>query len=238
MKRFRSVTLGMGLSGIHISGNPLLRMGLVIDGEFREALSAAVVSFGEYRRITGSVSVEKAESIVFRLEIQGCASDEVAISGICMKLGETAPPMRFVSSLVDRALPSGVTFMFEGDSCPPGFEDLEDNRMALVSGTKAFQSVGGDYVNMLGSDTHDHTPETNGLDPASTDSIITETPLKAIETAIIRAVPFNDYPSTVPFQPYPGEQPVTVLGVNHSHRIRTNMTAVPPSFPVRLCKKL
>ena len=107
--------------------------------------------------------------------------------------------------------------------------------MVLTSGTKAFQSVDGEYVRELGQDEHSHHPEdSNPLAPPQNDIITTEIPLNS-GVSPVSAVQFGAYD---PYTPYPGEVPDQTLSRNHTHTLQTRMETAPPTFPVRYCAKL
>ena len=239
-RRFEGVDISAAFTGVFVQGEPLVEGLFVVDDVEFPLFAVSAAAFGEYRRIGGYFTCpEQAQKVVFRLKITGQVGEEFCLGGVSALLGYKIQSAPFVSSFIDRAVPSGVTYMVAGEACPPGYYQVEDGRMALVSGTTPIQSDAGQFVTKLGRDRHDHNPDTpNTLVEPSSALIDTFVPLGAGDAQLVHGAPFQDWPSNIQFAPFPDEVAVTVLGERHSHRINTEMDCLPPTFPVRFCKKL
>lgn len=239
-RRFEGVDISAAFTGVFLKGEPLVEGVFVVDDVEFTVFSVSAAAFGDYRRVGGYFTCpEQAEKVVFRLKITGQVGEEFCMGGVSALLGYRIQSVPFVSSFIDRAVPSGVTYMVAGEACPPGYYQVEDGRMALVSGTTPAQRIEGQFVDQLGQDRHDHNPDTpNTLAEPSTALIETFSPLGASDAQLVHGVPFHQWPSNIQFNPFPDEIAVTVLGERHTHRVNTEMECLPPTFPVRFCKKL
>lgn len=117
-------------------------------------------------------------------------------------------------------------------------------REEVLSGLQ-FQNITG--VGLLdglgGQKTHEHSEgapigasitETDGFEPPLSGATSTPVPVPLGQTAAIKPYPFGLLPSVT----RPEDPPVYAVGPGHSHRVATDMEALPPSFPVRYCEKL
>lgn len=239
-RRLEGAPLSISFSGVSFVGEPTVTLVVIVDDVETELTTVSAAAFGAFRR-TGAVFTfpDTVNSATIRFKLNGCATDAVGLSGVCAMLGYQSQILNFTSSFVDRAVPSGITYMFVGDACPPGYFQYEDGKMALVSGVKSFQEVAGAEVTTLGQDKHDHlTTTANGLSLPDDTELRTNVPLSGTGTSRVRAVPFQDYPDGVAALPPDSDAPTTVLGSSHTHVLRTDMDCLPPTFPVKFCKKL
>lgn len=85
-----------------------------------------------------------------------------------------------------------------------------------------------------GSETHDHLGSTDAFDAASDAEAVTSAPIPTTDQAVARGYPFGYYSA----KRRPEDPPVSAIGVAHTHAVRTDMTALPPAFPLRVCLKL
>lgn len=241
LKRFDDTVISLSCSGTNFHGLAVVTLQLLVNGEEIDLVTAAAASFGPYRRFGGFAQLpEKVESLTFRIAIKGCIGEAIGISGVFGALGQQTNSLPFSSSFLDRAVPSGVVYMIAGESCPVGYAEYgTDDSLALISGTKAYQSIENQDVRMAGQEKHDHTDDfIDSLRLPSDAFVETFIPVPITETSLVLAIPFGDYPSQIGFPPYPGEAPQTVLGELHSHRLRTEMPHLPPTFPIKFCIKL
>ena len=237
-RRLEGQICSFAFSGVTLQGAVSLTLFVELDGETQDLLTLSSSAFGRYRRFGATVQMpEEVDTARVGFRILGCSGDTFGLAGVCGLAGTSQKVFNFTPSLVDLAVPSGTVFMFEGDTCPPGYYQYDSGYMALVSGTKAFQEVMGEDVFELGADTHDHTGSSN-LTPGVDDFVSTAPGLPFDSVSLVRAAPFGQYPLSLAYQPYSGETPQVVLGTNHTHRYRSDMTSVPPTFPITYCRKL
>lgn len=240
-KRFYSTPISVACSGITIEGSPVVRLVAEINGTDTEVVVVSSNAFGTYRRFGDYITLPAVvSSLKIKIKIVGCFGEEVGLSGMCAVLGHKTKSIPFSSSLVDRACPSGIVFMVAGESCPVGYREYTaDPSMVLVSGTKATQQFEHKAVRSLGFDEHDHSESrVDNIRPPTDNLAETTVPLIPSDTRLVMGADFHRYPSDVPFTPYNGEVPVIVLGPNHSHKLRSRMSNIPPTFPVKYCIKL
>lgn len=236
VKRLYGADISVSLGGVFISGKPELALELVVDGEVSTLLEVFASTFGDYRRVGGYASFpDKVTEARVRLRITGCAGDGLGISGVMVSLGPQTANTQFSSSLLDRVVPAGTVYMVVGDTCPSGYVEIgKAGDMVITSGTKAFQSMRGEYVRALGQSEHSHHPEDDDpLSEPTQDTITTKVPLTS-GVVPVSAVQFGDY---VPYSPYPNELPDVVLGASHTHTVQSKMPSAPPTFPVKYCGK-
>lgn len=241
VKRFNNVALSVACSGIAIEGSPIVRLTVEVNGEDIDVAVASSNAFGTYRRFGDYITLPAVvTSLKIKIKLVGCFGEEVCLSGVCAVLGHKTKVIPFSSSLIDRACPSGIVFMVAGDVCPSGYRDHMPNpAMALVSGTKATQRFTHEYVQSVGFDEHDHSStRVDNIRPPVNTTVETTKPIVPSATRLAFGADFHRYPTDIPFMPYPGELPVTLLGPNHSHKLRSRMTHIPPTFPVKFCIKL
>lgn len=102
---------------------------------------------------------------------------------------------------------------------------------------------GGVISRIGGQEYHDHSSdlvvgssisESDGFEDPVEENVITATPLPLKSQAAIKPYPYQIYPS----QSRPEDPPVLAVGPQHGHSVKTDMIALPPSFPVRFCEKL
>jgi hypothetical protein len=253
----RVVTLAF--SGRKMTSALKVTMSVIANGTELSAIQANSQLFGDYRRLTGEVAMpERVTSAVVRFKLEGAGGSSVGLSGCSLVLGAQAR-VPYTPSIPDLAVPSGIVFLIVGASCPSGFaQDAEmDNRLALVSGSAApvvshvpnlIAPEEPEVFTVAGSDTHDHadtpTAPVDTLSSASTDSHITASLIPADSQAAVHGVTFANpiLFSTIPAASFVGqfsnEKSANALGVDHTHRLSSNMEAVPPSFGVRFCRKI
>ncbi len=239
IKRLHGQVISVSLTGSTMVGRPTITASLRVDGQDSIVAVASAATFGSHRRIGGFAQVsDEAEQVEVVIEIDGCSGESVGLSGIMAAIGVAAGTLPFTSSLRDRVIPAGVVLLSAGSVCPPGYVEVAKEQAAIVSGVAAVQVDKGVPVRQVGSNYHDHTGGVRAtLGDASDEAVETPIPLGATNTSLIRGVTFGDYPSNVPYAPYPGELPVDVLGPAHSHTVNTKMEALPPSFNLKFCQK-
>lgn len=189
-----------------------------ITGEWESvaATYVASTSFGAHRRVHVSATMPAAQAYRLRITLVGHAGASVGLSGITVAHGG---PGRYVKSVADTALPSNTVILHEGPSCPPGFLEVASGRNVLLTTGHPMRS-GGDYTADGGSDTHTHS----------------------IDGAPVSSGPANTTTASVKLfsevSKHPGEKPVKVLSAAHEHELDTEMTSIPPSFGLLVCRKL
>jgi hypothetical protein len=234
----RSQALSLSYTGRSFAGQVVIDMIVLADGQELARLAQQSNTFGAYRRPQLSVSVPgTAEVIEVRLELAAGPGASVGLSGIAAFLGATGPVAPYTPSLVDLVIPSGTVVMWEGETCPAGYRSVpgSDGLQALLTGGPAnFMSEDGEASFAGGQDEHDRNPAgaADTLEvPLSTDHD-TDVPLPFEAQTSIHGVEFGTQSQ------YPGEKPVRALGVSHTHKIKSRMSAVPPCFPIRYCVKI
>jgi len=241
VKRFNGAPISVACSGTILEGSPVVRITAEINGVDTDIAIVSGNAFGSYRRFGDYITLPPVvSSLKIKIRIIGCFGEEVCLSGICAVLGHKTKGIPFSSSLVDRACPSGIVFMVAGEACPVGYRDFSPTpTMALVSGTKATQRFDNTNVQTVGFDEHDHSEtRVDNIRPPMDTLAETTKPLIPSATRLVFGADFHRYPAEIPFLPYDGELPVTVLGPNHSHKLRSRMSHIPPTFPVKFCIKL
>ena len=233
----RGEQLGLSFGGYAFLGTVVVSMIILADGEEVTRVTALSSSFGKYRRVGGSAKIPAtAKSVVARIELEGTPGSSVGLSGITVLQGPSGSLSGFVPSIADTSMPSNTVIMYEGEMCPAGYRNVSPGKPVLGLLTSGHAAVMGmsTYTPMAGSDTHDH-------DPDQPDSQLVATsearhghsiPLSGSGTGAFYSTLFNTVLTDA------GEVPITLAGVNHAHTLTSNMTAVPPSFPMVFCQKI
>lgn len=219
-------------------GNVTLEMSLLDGDDVVFVQRNESSTFGVNSRVVREAQIPSTTtSLRFRLKLTGLVGSSCLISSVTSVLGPAGNTLPFVPSIEDTVVPAGTVILMEGDSCPPGYQDATAGVPAMVLGTSGqhvWADEAGQAVTTLGSDTHDHNP--NGAVDATLPSSnqLHDTPdfIPEDSRATVRTPLFGSLPQ------FPGEKPAEVLGVAHTHKLRTQMGCVPPSFPVRICIKL
>jgi len=110
-----------------------------------------------------------------------------------------------------------------------------DDEAEFGHGAGVLDSYGGQAM-------HDHVADATGqalnetdvFDVASTEALKTFVPLPMRSQALVRPYPFGLYPT----KRRPEDPPVYAVGIGHVHSVQTDMTSLPPAFPMRFCRKL
>lgn len=150
------------------------------------------------------------------------------------------------------SVPNTQAFLFPTDGNRPGVAVADLPARVVASVNVATQSVipseffasenksevppyiGGqefhDHVGTspLGSDIED----SDGFEPESSAAATTSPSLPRPETALLRGYPFGSTNTSN------SEDPMLVVGRNHQHNFQSDMSALPPAFPMRFCEKL
>lgn len=236
--RLQNTTITAAMSGRQFGGKSVAVVSLVLDDVPTTLVQANSASFGQYRRFYRIYSINtKPTKASLRITISGVQGESLGLSGITLVLG-SSERQPYVTSMADRVMSPGIVIMYEGETCPPGYADVSSHStMAIVSGSN-FQSVGGTLQQTIGSDTHDHTHKANPLAPTLSATIPTNVPMEAQDVRIVHGIPFHEYPPQIAYTPYKGERPLNVLSNLHRHNIATDMEGIPPTFPLRMCKRL
>lgn len=246
----RTVTLAF--SGRKLTSSVKVTVLLIIDGSESIAIQSNSQLFGGYRRLVGEVGMpERFASLIVRIKLEGTGGSSLGLSGCSLVLGAQSK-VPYTPSIPDLAVPSGVVFMVLGTSCPAGFAQPADmaGKLANVSGSAASllnyvpsitaSKAGPDIVTSAGNHSHDHSNAADApidaLEPESTHIHQTASTVPKASKAFVHGVLFND--NIIATTHFFSEKPVKVLGVDHSHRLQSNMEAVPPSFGVRFCRKI
>lgn len=201
-------------------------------------ISTQTSATSTFRRFNGTTLVPfNTKTAELVIEFSGSSGASAYLAAVAVAFDASGAPVPFTPSTSDIAVPSGTVFLFTGTGVVPGFQDITEGQnclICLVPGTGAIVASDGSIVSVAGSDTHDHDPartqdtlEENKAAAHFTDSIVPEEDQVSVHTDIYGTV-----------QKYPKEQPVTVLGINHTHKLDSSMTSIPPSFPVRILKKI
>jgi hypothetical protein len=245
LKPFTGESATLAISGRSFAKNVAITLSLVVDDVPMGVKLGQSQTFGRYRRLVSAVKIPvEAKKAVFRVEIVGTKGSSVGLSGAALFLGAIGPVARFTPSLPDLIIPSGTTFLVEGDVCPAGYRETsfsQDSMALLTSGQATLQ--GGELVYASGQDEHDHNPDGAGdaLDTPPSSEIHDSAPVLPLsEQVSIHGIPFGFDPggTITGGNQFPNAKPAVVLGVEHTHRLSSNMTALPPTFPVRFCTKI
>lgn len=94
--------------------------------------------------------------------------------------------------------------------------------------------IGGqEFHDHIGSSPLGNTLEDSDGFEAASDALATTAPsLPRQDTALLRAYPFGSSNTGI------SEDPMLVVGRNHKHNFQSDMSALPPAFPIRFCEKL
>lgn len=234
----RGQSLSLSYTGRSFAGQVVIDLVVLADGQELARLPQQSNTFGAYRRPQISMDVPgTAEVVEVRLELVAGPGASVGLSGIAAFLGATGPVAPYTPSIVDLVIPSGTVVMWEGDTCPAGYQTVPGStgRQALLTGGPAnFMSEDGEASFDGGQDEHDHHPSGPGdaLETPLDSAHDTDIPLPFESQTSVHGVAFGTQSQ------YPGEKPVRALGISHTHKLKSRMTAVPPCFPIRYCVKI
>jgi hypothetical protein len=233
------------ISGRKFLKNTTVTFSLIADGKEVGSTSGQSGSFGSYRRMTRLDTVPAGTTtLVYRIKISGTPGAAVGLSGVSLVLGPTGPRMPFTPSLPDIVVPSGTTILVDGPMCPPGFRETAGSQeaLALLTAGQAALTTDSGALFTVGTDTHDHNPESgvDALTKSSNEQHESATKLPTTEQVAVHGPLFGaDFNQDDEDQgTFPGAVPVRVLGVEHTHLVRSEMAAVPPTFPLRFCTKI
>jgi hypothetical protein len=234
----------MAYGGRAISGGATVTMQLLDqDGTVLGEHVTSSAAFGRYRRMSALVEIpETTQSVSIQITVSGGAGTHIGISGVAVYQDRAGAPAGFSSSVADETLPSNTVFMFEGDACPSGYREISPDKELLLLVTSGYSTVGpaADYAPTGGSDDHDHSPATPTGTYGSVSEALHDIPQTVPPSSLSQSnVPlFDDIESIETGNTVPAEKTVLAVGKDHSHRMRSNMTAVPPSFPMRFCERI
>jgi len=234
----RGQILSVTYTGRSFTQSVLVDAQVVVDGEVVSNLQQQSKTFGARRRPLFTATIPStAKEVLIRFELSGGPGSAVGFAGIAVFLGDTGPTAAYTPSVADLTVSSGTVILWSGETCPAGYRTLPGSteRMALLTGGPAnFMSAGGEATFTGGQDTHDHHPDgaADTLEAPLTSAHDTDTPIPFEKQTAVHGVEFGSQDQ------YPGEKPVYALGVEHTHKTRSDMTSIPPCFPVRYCVKI
>lgn len=233
----RGQRLSVMFSGYAFEGAVRVAMVVLVDAEEHSRTEALSTSFGQYRRVGTSVTIPAtAKQVTLRLELQGRSGTSVGLSGITALQGPSGALSRFVPSIADTAMPSNTVILYEGDTCPSGYRNVSPAEpiIGLLTGGHAGVMGTATLTTSGGYDTHDHNPNqpNSALEPASADQHSVDTPMPKTGQGLFFTKLFSETAQSA------GEVPLIVLGTQHSHTLTSEMTSIPPSFPLVYCQKL
>ncbi len=226
-KALRGQKATLCFSGYSITGQVKIEAELIVDGALVTKWAGSSTLFGKYRRVGTFATVSnQAKNIAVKFTLTATAGASVGLSGVSLFQSGVSILSAFSPSIPDIALPSGTVLLIEGDVCPAGYASItSDSRNILLSTGQGFINGSEDFERFGGSDTHTHNPE--GGNEHEIDA-----PLPPESTGAFSAKPYSAVIKN------PGEVPIVAAGINHTHLVDSTMTSVPPSFPVRVCRKL
>ena len=193
----------LSFSGVHLHGSPVVSVQFYLGDSLVLEQSYSSSTFTTYRRMQKTISLDEGyDRVVF--QITGVAGSHVGLSGVTLVRGGAGSYVPYVPSWEDLYIPTGAIILFDADECPQGYIEMIGEDHMLIVGAPAAQEFGLD----------EHVHSVNSEGPAT-------------EAKSLRLLGFHQYPSTVPYAPYPGEQPELALGVAHSH----TLSDPPPGLP-------
>jgi hypothetical protein len=233
----RGEKMSIAISGYSFLGAVQVALVVLADGVELGRLAALSASFGAYRRFGKTLSIpHTTKKLDLRIELKGSAGSSVGLSGVTVLQGASGDINRFVPSIADTAMPANTVILFEGDSCPQGYRDVSpvDSVMGIVTSGHASIMGANAFTPFGGSDTHDHNPDssTSALVETSADTHATDSPLPNSGTGQFNTKLFTSATKA------PNEIPITIAGIDHSHELTSSMESIPPSFPMKFCRKL
>lgn len=243
-----SSEVSLGVSGKKYVGQVKIEVLLLVDGSEIGKLQTQSQFFGFNKRIFKSIKMpDKGSTFTVKIVATGSGNWSVGLSAVSLVLGNNSY-FPFTPSIADVIIPSNTVIMVTGDSCPLGYKEIStDSRMALVAAgpSNAITSTVDINDNLIlsveyegGSADHDHNPDNtlDCLNPADASDHLTNDTLPEDGRAYVHAVKYKD-PTHVSSW-FPSDRPTVGLGISHSHIIQSNMTSVPPVFPVKFCRKI
>lgn len=143
INQFRGVPATTAFSAYRIDGEVKLDTEIDFGSETINGIPFFSSNVGAYRRITHEVEACPLglTKIILRLKISGDRGESVGISGLSFALGAYALSLPYSEAAGDVLLPRGTVILWEGDSCPPGFREIENSEESFLYQTYSDPNV-------------------------------------------------------------------------------------------------
>jgi hypothetical protein len=181
VNQFRGMPATAAFSAYRIDGEVKIETEIDFGSEVMAGVPYFSSRVGPYRRITQEVSEcpLNLTKIVLRLKFSGVRGNSIGVSGVAFALGAYEAALPYSEAVADFVLPRGAIILWLGDSCPPGFREVE-----MEGGGFLYQTYGD--PNVLNGGTQEYpdlkqlvmTADPNNPPNSYDDALAARTPTK------------------------------------------------------------